>query len=546
MLFKFFNFIFLLVLSWGSLMAMPTVDELTLEEKVGQLLVVHFNGTAANEDVRRLIEEAHVGGFIYYNWSNGLDSPSQVKQLSQGLQAMASKKHRGVPLFIAVDQEGGPVRRLTTGFTGFPSNAALGRTGCVEYAEKMALAMGKELMAVGVNVNFAPVVDVNVNKDNPVIGVRSFGKSVDDVVSFGEAALKGYREAKVISCLKHFPGHGDVSVDPHGGLPAVNKRKDELSQVELMPFQQLGKKADMIMTAHVMLPKVDQRKCATCSFIILDGILRKGMRYQGVIISDSLVMQGVLDNNAGKIENVVVNSFIAGCDLLLLGGKQLLASQDGYELSIDEVMRIHRHLVNNVKNGRIKEDRLNASVKRILQLKSKYLAGIAMNGDAALQLSCVGCAEHQALAMEIARASVRVDRSEITLPVDVDGKKVLVIAPNIVDSELIQTALWNDATSRFLFVGLAPTVREQEIVHQMAAEADVVVVCTYNAWNNSDQCSFVKSLEECVNRLLVIALRDERDADCFLNAAVVCTTVSPVACAISAAWERCVKRQRRS
>lgn len=375
----------------------PTIDEMTLEEKVGQLLVVHFNGTTANEDARRLIEEAHVGGFIYYNWANGLESPSQVKQLSDGLQSIALSKGIGVPLLIAVDQEGGPVQRMTTGFTSFPSNAAVGKTGCLEYAEKIAMAIGEELGAVGVNVNFAPVVDVNVNPDSP-ISVRSFGSNVDDVTALGEAALRGYSKASTIACLKHFPGLGDVSVDPHGGLPQVNKRKDQLCQEEFIPFHRLCKKADMIMTAHVMLPKLDQYRCATCSPIILEGILRKGMRYQGVIISDSLVMQGVLDNNSGKIQNVAINSFLAGCDLLLLGGKQLLTCQTGYELTVDDVLNIYRYLVNSVKNGRIGEERLNASVNRILQLKTKYL----VENHPSKSLEVVGCAKHHALAREVA------------------------------------------------------------------------------------------------------------------------------------------------
>lgn len=521
----------------------PSIDDLTIEEKVGQLLMVHFNGTTVNDDACRLIEEAHVGGFIYYNWANGLENPIQVLQLSRGLQAIASKQGGGIPLFIAVDQEGGLVRRLTKGFTSFPGNGAVGRTRRPEYAENSALATGKELKAVGINVNFAPVVDVNNNRDNPIIGIRSFGANVDDVVAFGEAALNGYRRASIISCLKHFPGHGDVSTDPHGDLPIVNKRVDELSQVELMPFHRLAKKSDMIMTAHVMLPKIDPRKCATCSPIILNQILRKGMRYQGVVISDSLVMQGVLDNNAGKIENVVVNSFLSGCDILLLGGKQLLASQNGYELSIDDVMAIHRHLVKSVKNGRISEDQLNRSVRRILELKARCLTEVGMKGNEALQLSCVGCAGHQALANEIAKDSVRIDRSSIDLPYDPCGKKILLISSDLVAEGLSQSSLWKSSSSQFLFVGLAPSVQEQERAVQLAVQADLVVVCTFNAWSSAEQISFVKTLENKVATLFVIALRDERDAECFHNAAVVCTTLSPVPCAISAIWEKITRTE---
>lgn len=526
--------LFVLLITKANLHAgFPTIDDLTLEEKVGQLLIVHFNGNTANEEARRLIQEAHVGGFIYYNWANGLDSPSQVKQLSSGLQNLALAQLKAIPLFIAVDQEGGAVRRLVKGFTSFPGNAALGRTNRPELAEQSALCVGRELKAVGVNVNFAPVVDVNSNADNPVIGIRSFGKSVDQVAVFGEASLRGYRKAGIIACLKHFPGHGDVTQDPHGGLPVLKKRLDELTGEEFLPFHRLSFKADMLMTGHIMLPRLDQRKCATASFVILENILRKGMRYQGVIISDSLVMQGMLDNNAGKIENAVVNSFMAGCDILLLGGKQLLSSQNGFELSTDDVIGLHRHLVKCVQNGRIPEKRLNTAVSRILKLKQNHPAFNDLTSETT-SLAAVGSQDHQALAEEIAKLSVQIHRSAVPLPLDVSGKKITVIASDIVADDLTQTPLWTAADEQYLFKGLQPSSQEQDEIKHIAANADVVVVCTYNAWANPEQLHLIKDLEENCPLLCVIALRDARDADCFDQAAVVVSTVSPVAASITA------------
>lgn len=179
-------------------------SKLSLEEKVGQLLMVHFHGEVANEEAKNLIQDTKVGGIIYYNWSNGLDSPEQVRMLSESLQALVKKNLNPIPLLIAVDQEGGVVSRLSKGFTQFPGNRALGETSHPELAEESAFIIGCELQAVGVNMNLAPVVDINSNPRNPIIGIRSFGEDSDTVIAFGKSALQGYAAAQIIATLKHF------------------------------------------------------------------------------------------------------------------------------------------------------------------------------------------------------------------------------------------------------------------------------------------------------------------------------------------------------
>jgi len=341
------------------------LSTLTLEEKVGQTLIAHFRGEVANTDAKTLIEQAHVGGIIYYNWANGLHSPQQVLSLSNDLQALAK-----TPLFIAVDQEGGLVTRLQKGFTQFPGNGALGMTGRPELAEAAALTLGREMIAAGVNFNFAPVVDVNSNPKNPVIGNRSFGDKAEEVVRFGAKALEGYRKAGVIACLKHFPGHGDTGTDSHSGLPVVNKSRSELEAVELLPFRKLTSSADTIMTAHIIVPAIDSEQCATLSPAVL-GVLRNDLGFSGLIVSDSLVMEGVLKNCSGSVDEAAIRALEAGCDVLVLGGKCLIGDASN-ELSVQDVVRVHREIVNAVKNGRLGETRLNQSVERILTLKQKY------------------------------------------------------------------------------------------------------------------------------------------------------------------------------
>lgn len=340
-------------------------QEMSLKEKVGQLLMVHFHGEEANQEAALLIQELHVGGIIYYTWANQLSSAAQVQNLSTGLQKLAK-----IPLIIAVDQEGGRVNRLKEGFTIFPSNLSVAKTNQSELAKRSAFAIGQELLSVGITMNLAPVVDINNNPDNPVIGSRSFGNTANCVTLFAEHALQGYRNAGIIASLKHFPGHGDVVVDSHQELPIVRKTKEQLDQLELFPFSQLASQADSIMTAHILFPALDSQNCATLSKNILTNLLREEIGFQGVIISDSLVMQGLL-NNCSSIEEAAIRAINAGCDLLILGGRQLHAHSQ-LELTVERIQKIHQALLQAVETGVISQQRLEQSVQRILNLKNKY------------------------------------------------------------------------------------------------------------------------------------------------------------------------------
>jgi len=346
-----------------------TPKEMTLDEKVGQLLMVHFQGENANEAAADLINNAHVGAIIYYRWSNGLHNPGQVQALSSGLQQMASKTRLGIPLLIAADQEGGRVARFKEGFTQFPANMVLAATGDPNLVKQCALTTAQELMAVGVNMNLAPVVDVNNNPLNPLIGVRSYGSDPQTVVTHASKALEGYRQGGMLTSLKHFPGHGDVITDSHFDLPIVDKSRAQLDAMELLPFAALAPFADTIMTAHIMIPQLDPDHCATTSKTILN-ILRNDFGFQNPIITDSLVMEGIL-KLCQTPEEAAIASHLAGCDILLLGGKQLKDGDTKLELNVEDIKRIHQVLVKAVKDGRISEESINRSVERVLTLKRK-------------------------------------------------------------------------------------------------------------------------------------------------------------------------------
>lgn len=348
------------------------VDELTIEEQVGQLLMPCFLGETANEDAKYLIQNIQVGGILYYNWTNGLSSPQQVRELSQSLQDLAQANRLPIPLLLSVDQEGGVVSRLKgNGFTVFPGNRALAMMGDPTLAKQQAFAMGKEMQNVGISLNLAPVVDVDSNPNNPVISARSFGKDVETVITFAKKSLEGYREAGVATTLKHFPGHGDTDIDSHYALPIVNKSMQELQKTELAPFAALAHDTEAIMTAHLLVPALDPDHCSTLSQKTL-SYLREQIGFSGLIISDSLTMDGLLQQTAGRIEEAAILAIQAGCDMLLFGGRRLQGSFDNHCLSTKEIQNIHIALVSAVKNGDIPEERIHQAVERVLQLKAGF------------------------------------------------------------------------------------------------------------------------------------------------------------------------------
>lgn len=343
---------------------------MSLEEKVGQVLMPHFHGKEANAEAKRLIQEAYVGGILYYDWANGLENPEQVRALSQGLQALAQQTPHALPLLIAIDQEGGRVSRLKEGFTLLPSPYLLSQQKDPAWGREAAQRVGSELKAVGISINLSPVVDLWIHPENRVIGERSFGSDPEVVARWGLSFLQGYRQAGVMGVLKHFPGHGDADADSHERLPCLRKDRQELENKELFPFRFLSSEADVIMTGHLFVPALDADMCATFSKRIVEDLLRGEMGFQGVVMTDSLVMKGLLSQVSG-IEEAVLRSLEAGHDLILLGGKQLVDSQEK-ELSVEDILSLHRFLVAAVKEGRLSEERLDEAVNRLLTLKQKY------------------------------------------------------------------------------------------------------------------------------------------------------------------------------
>lgn len=351
----------------SALMA-KTIDQMTLEEKVGQLFIVHFIGETVNEDIEKLVLDYNVGGIVYYDLTNGLHNLSHVKKLSASLQRLA-RKNRKIPLLITIDQEGGERgTRLREGFRQSPGNGALGEAGDPIQAYKWGYITGQELCYVGIYLNFAPVVDVNSNPDNPVIGDRAFGDDPELVATFGAQAVKGYLEGGVIPCIKHFPGHGDVTADPHYALPVVDKELEELRACEFVPFVKLAPQAPAMMAAFVRYPALDPDRCAAFSKKIIQDLLREEMGYEGVVITDSLSMGAVVEECGSEAE-AAVRALEAGCDLLLMGRREL-GGGDSENLT-ETTIGMVRAVLEAVQEGRLTEERIDASVERVLALKER-------------------------------------------------------------------------------------------------------------------------------------------------------------------------------
>ncbi len=348
------------------------IKRMTLEEKVGQLFVTYAYGRTADTtdpvDVannqrdlgvangKALIEKYHVGGVIYFAWSNNVANPEQIAGLSNGLQRVATSQRSGIPLLISTDQEHGVVARVGPPATQLPGNMALGAGRSAPNTYDAAQISGRELRAIGINQNFAPVADVNVNAQNPVIGVRSFGSDPSLVSDMVSASVDGYQSADVAATAKHFPGHGDTATDSHYGVPIINHSRAEWDSIDAPPFRAaVSRGIDTIMTAHIVVPALDPSEVpATLSKPIITDILRGEMGYDGVVITDALTMQGVRDGFGD--DRIPVLALKAGVDQLLMPapGKLDIA----YNAVLDAV-----------RSGELTEDRIDQSVHRVLQLK---------------------------------------------------------------------------------------------------------------------------------------------------------------------------------
>lgn len=512
------------LLSVAALLCMLLMRaEARIEDQIGQIIVSYIDGDKANESTFEFLHTHRPGGIILYNWSNILETPDQIKALCLGLQDQARAADLP-PLFIAVDQEGGLKARLRTGFTEFPGNAALGRADSEELAYISAKEMGHEMMEVGINFTCAPVVDVNSNHDNPVIGIRSYGDDPDQVTKLGSAASRGFSDAGVISCLKHFPGHGDADIDSHLSLPVINKTRADLDEVELLPFRTILNHSPAIMTAHLKIPEIDERNPATLSKELLTTLLRNEWGYEGLIVTDSLTM-GAICETCGDIGEAAVRAFEAGNDILLVGGK----TGDGFRDSShdQDLICVRDALINALRTGRISEQRLQQSLTRIAQTKKQFCIGSQKPLQKRASLA-------QESAQKIAEKSVRLEKG--AYPSTLWDQRVILIAPQTLQTPIEESGLNQIGFEQktLYFDPFNPTLGN---IEKKLDNIDAVIFVSYNAWLFPKQEALLQHLSQKYP-LILIASCDSRDAELDTSAQSIITTVSPTAVALRVVHDR--------
>ena len=351
-----------------------------LRRHVGRLAIVGFGGHSVPDDLRALIAEFDLGGVIYF--ARNVAEPRQLAELSREVAGLA----RDWPLWISVDQEGGRVLRLKAPFTEWPPVNTLGRSGDAGLARRFAAALATELLAVGINLDYAPVLDVLTNPRNPAIGDRALSDRSDEVARLGAVLIETLQAAGVAACGKHFPGHGDTSEDSHHELPVLDHDRRRLDAIELPPFRQaIAADVASIMVAHLSLPALDPDRPASLAPAIVQTLLKDTLRFPGMVLTDDLGMQAV--SGSRSLPEAAVDALVAGCDGVLL-----------CNVGVDEQARALEAIIRAAESDELTRTRMDDAMARQRGAKARFLS----NRRPAPALALVGCEAHQVLAREMA------------------------------------------------------------------------------------------------------------------------------------------------
>lgn len=477
---------------------MINIEALNLEEKVSQMLMFAFHGTALNEQLRTFVEEFKLGGVVYFH--RNIDNINQISCLNKELQDKS-----GIPLFIAIDQEGGPVRRILQDITPLPAAMALGSAAGHDIYQ-ICRAVGSDLHSLGFNINFAPVADINNNPLNPVINSRSYGDNPVNVADCVVNAVSGFQDAFILPTVKHFPGHGNTDVDSHLGMPVVRSRKRDLERIELFPFARaIEAGADGIMASHIIFSAYDRKYPSSLSYNIITKLLKKKMNFNGLICTDSLTM-GAIAKHYSFAETIKL-AVTAGIDLLVFCGKA----------DLDEQRHIRQVFINLVTEKIISLKRINESVGKILAMKEKYANGITGPRGAKKN-------NHEALAGRLYSDGITLVKSNGILPLNAEDK-ILILFPELKISTFV-----DNAEERYVSLGSFLSFEEQIIseatdLSAVAKKAETfkkVIFATYNVSPNDRQVKLFDLLDK--KNTILISLRSPYDLNYLAGAQTyICT-----------------------
>ena len=475
--------------------AFPALSEMTLNEKLGQMLVTGLPGEDMDQSFVRLVKEDKVGNVILFR--ENIRDEEQIRELCLNIQSLM-RRETGLPAFITSDEEGGIVSRLPETMGKMPSAMAIAGLRSQEIVRRAARCCGAYLRELGVNFNLAPVLDVNSNPANPVIGIRSYAKTAVEAGKYGCAAMKGYMDAGILCSGKHFPGHGDTRTDSHLALPVIGKSREELEALELIPFKEaVAEGIPAITIAHIVVEGVDSVP-ATMSERIVTGILRKDMGFSGLVISDCMEMNAI--SKTYGIEEGCIRAVKAGIDLIFISHVH------------EKVRSALNALKEAVLSGDIPISRIDDAVSRILDYKKKYLSE---------DVRCVQAGEaYRQMTGELYSSAVR--EAVRTSNGEEDKKICLGQSPCFIAPPHGRASLVSDAEKVFGFasfmqkcfggtgvdISLSPEKEEIEAILREAGKADSVVVGTVNATVYTGQMELLRGLESLGLPMACAALRN--------------------------------------
>ncbi|MHB8628250.1 MAG: glycoside hydrolase family 3 protein [Aggregatilineales bacterium] len=479
------------------------LSSMTLEQKVGQLFLVSAYGPGVNDTTAAFIRAVMPGGVALFG-TNGT-TPDQVTATVNAWQKLATQIGANVPLLVATDQEGGPVTRLSDGFSPFPAGPALAAMPPAD-VRTVGQVVGAELSAVGINTDLAPVTDVQTIISNPVMDGRSFGSDPNRVGNAAAAFNTGLNDSGVIGVLKHFPGHGDAS-DSHLGLPIVNDPLSRVESVELQSFRlaiQAG--AEVVMVGHLIYPALDSvpNRPASLSPRVIQDILRGELGFKGVVITDALDMGAVVDNYTPN--SAAVLAIAAGVDVITTGP----------HLPLESEQAMYQAVLDAVHSGGLSEARINEAAGRVLALKARHGLLTWMPLDVATAGQRVGVDAHRQLLEPAFADAITIARNKNgLLPVRPSGNTV-ILYPAIFPTTQRLCAAHDPHVQSFSYTQ-SPTAGEISNAAGLAQAADTVIVFTYNALNEPAQQTLVKAMPP--DRTVAVAMQNPYDFTTFPNVA---------------------------